>query len=282
LEKKSFEDLKQDIITLDKIYLSLSEELKYLYMFMSGRLIFKVKDHAEGLQRLLAAYEIKDTPWVNFHLGFSYCFDDKPLKGVYYLEKSLESYERSGRYVNALWCHNYLGICYNFLGIYDKAEKHFKAALTGAEYFNIDNILWDVYTNLSDLYFNLQDYDESILWSKKAMQTPNDPVLPISNYAAACIHLNNIKECEKIFFKYLTEEYKESKYYNWLYYLYLSVFHADEEIFYEEVTQRILPFYENINYIAFCKPIKIMLINYLEKRRRYKEANKIYKELLKC
>lgn len=282
LGKRSYLDLKQEIITLDKIYSSLSEELQYLYMFMSGKFIYKRKDHAEGLQRMLTAHAIKDTPWINYHLGFSYCFDDKPLKGVYYLEKSLESYERNGRYVNALWCHNNLGICYNFLGIYEKSEKHFKAALTGAEYFNINDILGDIYTNLSDLYLKLKNYNESILWSKKALLTPVDPLLPASNYIEACIKLNNIEECQKIFSTYLTEEHQNSKYYYWLYFLNLSLFHFEEDLFYEEVTQKILPYYEGINYIEFWRSIKIKLIEYLEKRRRYKEANKIYKELLKC
>ncbi|WP_102400720.1 helix-turn-helix transcriptional regulator [Haloimpatiens massiliensis] len=280
LDKKSYTDLKQDVLTLDKIYSSLSEELKYLYMFMSGKLIFKYKDHDEGIQRLLAANKIKDTPWINYHLGFSYCFDDKPLKGVYYLEKSLESYERNGRYLNALWCHNYLGICYNFLNIHDESEKHFKAALTGGEYFNIDDILWHVYTNLSDLYLHLKKYNESVLWSKKALHTPHDPLLPASNYVEACIKLNKLEECKKIFSTYLVEEHKNSKYYYWLYFLNLSIFHIEEELFYEEVTQKILPYYQGINYIEFWKSIKIKLIEYLEKRRKYKEANKIYKELL--
>lgn len=281
LGKRSYLDLKQEIITLDKIYSSLSEELQYLYMFMSGKFIYKRKDHAEGLQRMLTAHAIKDTPWINYHLGFSYCFDDKSLKGVYYLEKSLESYERNGRYVNALWCHNNLGICYNFLGIYEKSEKHFKAALTGAEYFNINDILGDIYTNLSDLYLKLKNYNESILWSKKAILTPVDPLLPASNYIEACIKLNNIEECQKIFSTYFTEEHQNSKYYYWLYFLNLGLFHFEENLFYEEVTQKILPYYEGINYIEFWRSIKIKLIEYLEKRRRYKEANKIYKELLK-
>jgi tetratricopeptide (TPR) repeat protein len=281
VECVSYNDLKQDIIALDKIYSSLNHELQYLYLFISGRIIYKYDDHNKGIERLTNAYKLKETPWINYNLGFSYCFNNEPLKGAYYLEKALESYEKNGRYINALWCHNYIGICYTELKIYEKAEKHFKAALTGAEHFNINKVLGHLYINLSWLYFCKEKYEESIVWTQKALETDSDPLLPASNYVEACIQLNRIEECKEIFNKYLTSEYESSIYYNLLYFFYLSIFHLEDNIFYEEVTKKILPYYEGINYFNLCKPVKLKLIEHLEKKRKYKEANKIYKELVR-
>ncbi|MGH4138674.1 tetratricopeptide repeat protein [Clostridium sp.] len=280
VEHVSYNDLKQDIAALDKIYSSLSHELQYLYLFVSGKILYKYDNHNKGIERLTNAYKLKETPWINYNLGFSYCFNNEPLKGVYYLEKALDGYESSGRYINALWCHNYLGICYTELKIYEKSEEHFKAALTGADYFNINKIFGHLYVNLSYLYFCREMYEESIVWTKKALETESDPLLSASNYVEACIKLKRIEECKEIFNKYLTREYEGSIYYNLLYFFYLSIFNFEESVFYEEVTKRILPYYESINYFNLCKPIKLKLIEYLEKKRKYKEANKIYKELV--
>ncbi|MBU3145143.1 tetratricopeptide repeat protein [Clostridium sp. CF012] len=276
----NYNDLKQDIIALDKIYSSLSQELQYLYLFITGRIIYKYDNHNKGIERLVNACKLKETPWINYNLGFSYCFNNEQLKGTYYLEKALESYEKSGRYINALWCHNYIGICYTDLKIYEKAEKHFKAALTGAEHFNINKIFGHLYINLSYLNFCREMYEESIVWTKKALETDGDPLLCASNYVEACIKLKRIEECKEIFNTYLIKEYEYSIYYNLLRFFYLSIFHLEESIFYEEVTKKILPYYENINYYNLCKPIKLKLIEHLEKKRKYKEANRIYKELV--
>jgi hypothetical protein len=75
-------------------------------------------------------------------------------KGTYYLEKALDSYEKGSRYLNALWCHNYLGVCFSYLKIYESAEKHFHAGLMSAKHFNMDKLLWHLYTNLSNCYLS--------------------------------------------------------------------------------------------------------------------------------
>lgn len=280
VENTSYDDLKQDIQSLDKVYSSLSKELKYMFMLASGRNIYKFEDHDEGIRRLTIAQGIKETPWINYHLGFSYCFNNEYLKGTYYFEKALESYEKNGRYINALWCNNYLGICYSNLKIYEKAEKHYKAALTGAKHFNMNTIFWHVYNNLSYLYYRKEDYSESTKWSEMALEIADDPILPAYNYAEACKKLNKSEEYNKIYKKYLKEEYEDSRWYYLLYFSYLSAFHFEEKIFYDEVTEKILPFYETINYIGISRIIKLKFIEHLEGKRRYKEANKIYKELI--
>jgi tetratricopeptide (TPR) repeat protein len=203
------------------------------YMFISGRIINRYKNLEEGIERLLTAMKLKNTLWINYILGCAFCFYDEPLRGTYYLEKG-------GRYINAAWCQNYLGICFSYLKLYDKAEKHFDAALSGAEYFNMDKLFWHLYTNLSYLYCCKGDFEESIKWSKKGLGTGGDLLLPASNYVDACSRLGKT----------------------------------------EEVKQNILPYYEKMSKLNVIKDIKLKLIEYLEKKRKYKEANKLYKELI--
>jgi len=280
VEGSSYSDLKNDFLALDKIYTSLSEELKYLFMFISGKSAFKYVNHEEGMRRLNIAYSIKETPWINYALGFSCCFDEQELLGTYYFEKALTAYEQSGHYINALWCHNYLGICYSKLRVYGKAETHYKAAITGAKHFNISALVGSLYNNLSYLYYRMERFEEGLIWSEKAMKTDSDPVLPACNHIETLIQLNRYEEANLIFDTYFTENNKTSRYYPLLTFIYLWAYHFDEELFYTKVTQEILPHFEAINYIDICNTIKLKLAEYLENNRRYKEANKIYKEQL--
>lgn len=278
--QKNYAELEDELYLLDKIYESLPNDLKSLYLFASGKIFFKYKGHQEGIQRLLAASELKASPWLNYHIGFSYCFDSNPLKGVYFLEQALHQYEKNGRYINVLWCHNYLGICFSFLKNYDQAQVHFNTALTGAQYFNIVSILGDLYINLSDIYLKFKDYPQSIAYAKKSLEYVKDPLLAVSNLIEAYAALDSKDDIQKLLDTYLTPDYEDSRYYLWVYFLKLYYFHFDEAIFYEETTESILPFYELINYIEFIRSIQIKLIEYLESHRRYKDANLYYKKIL--
>ncbi|AGF57329.1 transcriptional regulator with XRE-family HTH domain [Clostridium saccharoperbutylacetonicum] len=272
--------LKDDLTLLDKISNSLSRELRYLYLLVSGDILFRNHENEKSIERQLTALNIKDTSWINFCLGKAFCFNDAMGRGAYYLEKALDSYERSGRYFNAVWCHNYIGVCFSYLKIYENAEKHFKAALMSAKHFNMDKLLWHLYTNLSDCYLSKGDYESCIKWSRLAMESSYKNILCAYNYISACIKLNRLDECDVIFDIYLSDEYKSSKHYNSIYYLYLVVHNFHEKIFYEEVKNKILPYYESMRKIDICNDIKLKLIEYLESKRRYKEANKLYKELM--
>lgn len=280
VDDTDYDYLKEDISILDKIYNSLNDELKSLYLFVSGDILIRHHDNESGIERQTRALNIKNTSWNNFALGKAFCFTNEPGKGTYYLEKALASYENSGRYLNAIWCHNYLGICFSYLKIYESAEKHFEAALMSAKHFYMDKLLWHLYTNISDSYLTKGNYEESIKWSKLAIEINYNNILPVYNYVSACIKANKINECNIIFNEYLTDKYKSSKYYSSIYFLYLVVHNFNDDFFYDEVKNKILPYYEKVRKNDICKDIKLKLIEYLENKRRYKEANKLYKELI--
>lgn len=276
-----YNELKKDIDILDKVFHSLNNNLKYLYLFTSGYILYKSHHFDEGISRLKKALGYKDTSWVNYILGQAFCFNEKPAKGSYYLEKALDNYEKNGRYLNAVWCHNYLGICFSYLKIYDNALDHFNAALMSAKHFDMVKLFAHLYNNLSDFYLCKGDYEESTKWSRLAIETNYFDLLPIYNYILACIKLNRYEECDDLFNKYLNEQYKNSKYYNSIYFLYLIVHHFNDNLFYEEVKNKILPYYNDyVKKPDICKDIKLKLIEFLESKRRYKEANRLYKELL--
>ncbi|MFA9465306.1 MAG: hypothetical protein ACERKN_13560 [Velocimicrobium sp.] len=280
VEDIDYNQLKDDITLLSKVFHSLNNNLKYLYLFVSGNILYRHHLNEEGIDHLKQALILKDTSWVNFILGRALCFNENPAKGSYYLEKALDNYEKSGRYLNAVWCHNYLGVCFSYLRIYDNALKHFNAALMSAKHFDMDTLFYHLYINLSDFYLSNNKYEESIKWSKIAMENYNEGILPVYNYISASIKLGNLEQCDIVFQKYLTDHYKSYKYYNAIYFLYLAVYRFNDDYFYHEVKTTILPYYEKVRKTDICRDIKLKLIDFLESKRRYKEANKLYKELI--
>lgn len=297
VERKSKEDLSPSIDTFDKIYSSLNEENKHLYMLVTGKFFYDNHTHSEGIDRLERAYKIKETPWINYRLGVAYCQNREPLKSIHFLEKALNSYSTTGRYRNSLECHSFLGSSYTALKMYDKAEFHYKSLFNGTDYFTLNKDVFGVYTNLANLYFNMGKYDESISycllamdppeaskvdsrWLKAAWHASEQPVLAACIYIEIHKTLNNISKCKEIFNKFLTPSYENFLYYRYLYSLYLSIFHLEEEIFYTEVTNDILPFYKRKGFLNIQNKLQLMLIRHLELKRKYKEANNIYKELL--
>lgn len=147
----------------------------------------------------------------------------------------------------------------------------------------------------------MKKFDESIKWSKMAMEVNpslkictdknsrwyksawhinEEPMIGAYLYVEACVKLNKLDDCNEIFNKYLIKENKNSTYYYFLYCLYLSIYHTTYETFYKEITEKILPYYKNIGYLNLYKKVQLLLVEYLEKNRKYKEATYIYKELL--
>lgn len=222
MKKEKYQNLKDYIKLLDKALLNSESNLKYIYLLTTGRCIFRDKDHIEGLARLLQAKGIMDTPWINYMVGFCYCFDNEPLKATYFLNNALDSYEKS--------------------------KFHLSAALNGATYFDMKSTLCGIYINLSDAYMCTKEYEKSMEYSRLAIKmcelyNERFTLLAVSNYIEAALKANIFDDIDKFFKKYLCIDYEDSIYYKYLNYLYLSYHHFSEEIFYTTITKDILPFY---------------------------------------
>jgi tetratricopeptide (TPR) repeat protein len=279
VQKKSYSEINPTLKILERTLNAFSNELKSLYHLLYGVSSFKYVSHSIGIEHLKKALDFHESPWVHYRLGFSYCFDNKPLKGIQHLNIALKNYEMNGLYLNALWCHNFLGICYTYLKSYDESKAHFEAALNGALHFGLNEPLSHIYTNLSNLYLQKEDYVKSLEYSGKVMDFPNHLLVSVHNAIEAHIALNQIDECKKLLDIYLSDKYKSSKYYLFLKFDYLRLFSFESDEFYETTTKEILPYFESIDYIEICNEIRLCLIKYLEANRRYKEANNIYKVL---
>lgn len=280
IEQRKYDELKNDIEMLDKISDSLSCELKALYFLVSGKLMINTELNSQGLERLQLSRKLKENTWVNYTLGQACCFSNSSSKGTYYLEKALTNYESSGLYLNAIWCHNYIGVCYSNMKIYDSAKKHFNAALTSAKHYDMENLLPHIYTSISDLYLNKGDYEKCIEWSLLGMVLPCCHNICVYNYILANINLKQYDKCDEMFEKYLYRDSHTKFSYSILYFLYLVVHHFDDDFFYNEIKYNLLPYFESIQRVDILRDIKFKFIEYLEKNRKYKEATKIYKELL--
>lgn len=102
VEGKKYDEIEEDIKILNKIYESFDDNLKYMYLFLLGSALIKKRDNDRGIKILEKALKIKQTSWVNYIIGKALCFNNNPGSGSYYLEKALENYESSGRYLNAI------------------------------------------------------------------------------------------------------------------------------------------------------------------------------------
>ena len=280
VEVKKYDELKNDIEILDKIAHSLSSELKSIYFLVTGYLMINTEFNEQGLERLQSSLKIKNTSWTNYTLGKACCFSNSSSKGTYYLEKALTNYENGGHYLNAIWCHNYLGVCYSNLKIYESAKIHFKAALNSAKHFEMDELLAHIYTSISDFYLNKGDYEKCIEWCLLGMKYPCKNRICIYNYILANIHLKQYDKCDEMFEKHLNKSSNNKFTKSIFYFLYLVVHHFDDDLFYDEIKHNLLPYFESIKRSDIIRDVKFMFIKYLEKHRKYKEANNIYKELL--
>jgi transcriptional regulator with XRE-family HTH domain len=297
VERKSYNELKTSINILDKVYSSLHQDLQYIYMLSTGRFLYEYISHTEGIRRLEKAYKIKETPWINYRLGVAYSLNWQHLKSIIYLEKALNSYSLSGRYRNSLECHSFLGLSYIFLKMYEQSEFHLTSVANGSDYFTLDKNIFAVYTNLAKLYLEMGKYDKSIAychlamnplnswetdkrWTKSAWHASEQPILGACIYIEVHKKLSDVFNYKEIFDKFLTDSYKNSVYYNYLYCLSLSIFNFNEDIFYKEVTDIILPFYRDAGYLDIHYKITLLLIKHLESKRKYKDANNLYRKLL--
>lgn len=276
---ENYDVLKQDIKAIEKIYKTLSKDMQYLYLFVASRVIYRYKNEQKYIKLMEEVRSMKETPWINYRLGRVLAFNNRGLEAIYYLEKALNSYEKRGYYKNAMWCHSFLGLTYNGLNHYKKGEVHLKTALNGAEFFGVEKIYSHVYINLSYLNFYTHKYELSKKYAMLAIKVSMDPLLGAYNYAEVCYKLGEIDQVELMFKRYLQDKYKESKYYPLLDYFYHKVHHFDDDVFYSRCKE-IIDYYIKINHHNTTKDVRMGLIQHLEKKRKYKEATKIYKDLL--
>ncbi len=297
VKKNTYIELQDDINLLNKVYSSLNDHLKYIFSIACGKLTFDFKDHHEGIVLLKRAQDIKNTSWVNYRLGVSYCYDNKHYQALKYLKSSLSDYEKSGRYYNALLCHKFLGICLTTLGDYSEAERHYKTVMDGSDYFSMNKNIWSIYTNFADLYLQMEKYELAIEfslraieyskqpqpqspWSKSAWHLDDEPVIAACLYVEACIKLGQIERTTSIFDEFLKITHSRTWHYSYLRFLYLSIDTDHNHDLYTETTNVILPYYKKIGFLNIHKKILIGLAIHLESKRQYKAANTIYKQLM--
>jgi len=278
--KIPLEELEVEFQKLENIKHTLSDDIKYLYFMASGKFIYDYYDHKKGINRLLLVRDMNDSSWINYRLGIAYLQNNEYLKGVVHLENALDTYSKSGRYLNTLLCHQFLGQCYYFLDFYSKSEVHFNIILEAFDNIPLDKDMIRIHIDLANLYFKIGNYKKSYEFCKESMRLYTDSVLAICITVQVCIELSMDEEYNHLFKKYLNEEYSSSVYYNFLYFLYLKQRHFTEKRFYFEVVNTIIPYYEKIGYLIYLNPIKRSLVEYLENNRKYKEALSIYKTIL--
>lgn len=315
VERKTYVELEDNIKILDKIYMSLPDELKYFYSLATGKLIFDFKSHSEGIARLHKAHSIFDKSWINYRLGVAYCHDNKHFQALTYLRKALADYESTGKYFNALNCHNFLSVCMISLSDFDQAESHLTALMDGSEYFSFNKSIFSIYTNYAELYYAMSKYEDAMnmsmqamasgeksydhtRWQQAAWHLADEPVKAACIYVKACIKLlamdkvqsknintgengkSKYSEARQVLDKYTSAPFSDSRYYYFLLFLKYKYFEKDCINLVDFTRNEVLPYYKRIGFLNVYKWISIELAAHYEKHRQYKAANTLYKEML--
>lgn len=276
--KMPYSELKVSINNIDRVFQSLNNDLQYLFLLLTGRLYYKYLSHSEGISRLESAKKLKDTPWINYHLGFCYCYDKQSFRGIMAMNKALDSYQKSGQYPSAMYCNIYLGICYTDMSMYTEALQHLNAAHNAASNFDILSVSRQASLHISNIYLIKKDYDNAISWANKVI-SGDFSILAAINLALSFHAKKHHDKCHEVFTTFLANEYRSSVYYNFLRFKYLKLFKSDDSSFLHETIKSIIPYYEKINYSNICDIITLDLIDFYESKRKYKEANKLYIKL---
>lgn len=269
-----------EIEMLDKVYKSFPDDLRFRYLFISGILYFYDNQFDEGMGRLYDAEKIRRTTWLNYIIGMLLSKHSEQGRGIIYLERALDNYEMGGRYQNAIWCHSYLGCCFTELGMYSQAMEHFKAGLQSLQLISTDRLCRTIYNNFANMYQHLKDYNNCKIWSKKAMTYGTAKIIPTYNYIYACHMLGENDECRQVLSEMETPEYQENEYYPALEFMNLWINHFDDKTFYDRTKKEIIPYFEEVHKSDILNDIYNVMIEYLESRRKYKEATVYYRKLL--
>ena len=295
-----YHDLEDEVIFLDKLYTTFPDALKFTYLLTTGKLIYDHHSRKSGLDRLRDAYQLRQTAWIEYRLGVAYTYDNNPLKGIEHLERALNAYESTGRYYNALSCHTFLARCHTALENFDTARYHCITILDGSELFSMNKNIWGVFNQMAQIDIQSGRYEESLKWSAQAIQqssvdsTSNtDPwrqaswrihderLIGVMYQIEAYLALGQLPKCKELLALHLVDDNKNERYYLMLMYYNLLIYHFQEDLFYTEMTDVILPYYTQIGYLNLARILNLKLAEYLESKRRYKEANQIYKTMIK-
>lgn len=293
----SFEELIAEFQLMDRITPALKPELQCLYFLVSGKAHYDGGNHREGIRRLETALQLKETPWINYRLGVAYTLAQQPLTGLYYLEKALANFESSGQFINVLQCHSFLGQCCTELKLYDRGERHYLSIITGSEYLAIPPDLWGAYGGLARLELERGNFQGAMDWAEKSMaavkdynSTPpprwirafwnseNTPLLGVAYWVEASHNLGRRQDCVALLQEYLRKENSPLRYYKYLEFLLLYITGSEE--LYPRSLAEFIPYYQQLGYLNILRSIKLKLIGHLESQRRYKEATKLYRDLL--
>ena len=146
----------------------------WIYNNMGNIYTFKKKNYDKGLDhykksfnRAIAEKDSSALVLINMNLAATYFKKleyEKGIKHLNYSEKKINLFLYPD---TECYLHNLLGIKYSFFKENNLAQKHFEAAIKIARENNLDAYLIEVYSNYSNHYNSIGDFENAFFYFKR-------------------------------------------------------------------------------------------------------------------
>jgi len=225
-------------------------------------------------------------PELDYYLAIVYSRLDKIPNSIICSNKALDIYQKDFNHTRVADCCMILGINFNLIGDYDKAEYFFKKVLT-LDSLTIGNNRGLVYHNLAYTSFNQKNYQEALNFINKSLELKKDTLRKIPSLHLKSLILLESEENKKTILLVdegydLSVKYKNKKFEYKFFMLKLrlnsSKFEQDKI---DKVENEIIPYFRQQGDYHEYKSALNLVGDLYYNFRLYKSAANAYKKALK-
>lgn len=235
--------------------------------------------HAEDINSQL---HIAD-PELEFYLAMVYSRVDKIPDSITHAHNALDLFQKHFNYTRASDCCLILGISFNLVGSYDKAEYYIKKVLSFNQ--STDHQQWAyIYHNLAFIHYNTTDHHKALKEIDQAIAYENNDKENIPAFhlkAMILIEKGDFQAADMLVEKglALAARYNNQKFEYKFFMLMLRLHpNRDEKITLAKVEHDIIPYFkEHGDFHEYRKALNLVG-DYYYKYRAYKSAAEFYKE----
>ncbi|WP_068676883.1 helix-turn-helix domain-containing protein [Oceanobacillus sp. Castelsardo] len=258
----------------------------YYSVIEDNSVALEMYNHAKGLSKFLNIEE-REVADVYYLLAVTHSKLRNTLESIDYANEALDVYMKQYDFVRCAQCHNILGISYRRIRMYEKAIKNYNLALHLGKLNNNKSIIQLTNQNLGHLYSVKGDSEEAI---KHYLEVLNDDqVLPSNRLTTLASSVSEYYQTERYdeaketihvafqLMKELKEETPRLSYYT--IHIYHHLLNEEFDKFENVMVKELLPYLRKTKDYANIIIFSSLLADFFEKRQRYKDAAKYYKEV---
>lgn len=176
-----FEEAKKIIKSIDPHQSDKFHWLNYYHNFFNGILHYQLQEFQTSIEYYLKAkqfitdIDLEESAELLYKLGSAYFHDYQYTRSIKYGTRALQIFSSKSKFRRMADCNNLLGINYNHIFDYKKAEDHYRSALFYVDKVNETRLKTLLLHNLGYLYAELNEWTLAIEYLNQAHQTtPKD------------------------------------------------------------------------------------------------------------